>query len=225
MARRFVSIWFRHLVTDWFSLRQPDLLHIPFVLRAPVHGRMVITAVNAQAQSRGVFPGTVLADAKAILPELEVQDDMPGLPEKLLKRIAEWCIRFTPVAAVDPPDGIILDVSGCSHLWGGDTLYVEEIRRKLNGRGYDVRIAMADTPGVAWAVARYGEPPLVVCPGKHRDALLPLPPESLRLESETAELLHKLGLHQVRQFISMPRASLRKRFGPHFILRLDSALG
>ncbi|MBL0743552.1 Y-family DNA polymerase [Chryseolinea lacunae] len=225
MAKRFVSIWFRHLTTDWFTIGQPHLKKLPFVLRANSRGRMVITAANAEAESKGIRSGMVLADARAIITTLEVQDDKPDLIERLLKRLAEWCIRFTPFVAIDPPDGLLFDVTGCPHLWGGDVPYLEEIVKKLSGRGYDVRAAMADTVGTAWAVARFGRAPLVVAKGQHIEALLPLPPESLRLEVDAVERLHKLGLHRIGQFINMPRASLRRRFGPHFILRLDMALG
>jgi protein ImuB len=221
---RFVSIWFRHLPTDWFSLRQPHLKAMPFVLRAPSHGRMVITAANATAQMKGIDKGLVLADARAIIPDLYVLDDKPDLIEKLLKRLAEWCIRFTPLVAIDPPNGLLLDVSGCSHLWGGDQAYLQDIIRKLNARGYDVRVAIADTLGVAWAMARFGNES-VIPSGKHIEALLPLPPEALRLEDGTIERLHKLGLHRISQFIMIPRASLRRRFGHHLIMRLDMALG
>lgn len=225
MERRFVSIWFRHLTTDWFSIRQPKLKGLPFVLRASSHGRMVVMATNAAAERKGVHAGMVLADARAIVPGLQVLDDRPDLPEKLLKRLAEWCIRFTPVAAVDLPDGLFLDATGCSHLWGGDHSYLSDIVRKLNARGYDVTAAMADTPGVAWAVARFGKDSPVVAPGSLVDALLSLPPEALRLEEDTVARLHKLGLRRIGQFIHMPRTSLRRRFGQHLITCLDRALG
>lgn len=225
MVRRFVSIWFRHLTTDWFTLRQPHLQDLPFVLCAPSHGRMVITAVNAIAETKEINTGMVLADARAIMPTLQVLDDKPELAEKLLRRLAEWCIRFTPGVAVDLPDGLLLDATGCAHLWGGDEAYLSAIVKKLNDRGYDVRAAMADTPGVAWAVARYGKAPLVISSDRHIEALLPLPPEALRLEEETVERLHKLGLQRTGQFIGMPRASLRRRFGHQFLKRLDMILG
>jgi protein ImuB len=225
MAKRFVSIWFRHLTTDWFSLRQPQLIHIPFVLRAPSHGRMIVVAANLKAKQVGITVGMPLADARAIVPELEILDHKPELADKLLKRIGEWCIRFTPVVAVDAPDGLFFDATGCSHLWDGDQAYVDDIERKLNTRGYDVRVALADTPGVAWAMARFGKSSLIVKEGQHGNALLALPPEALRFEGETNERLHKLGLHQIRQFISMPRSSLRRRFGQHLISQIDKALG
>ena len=90
------------------------------------------------------------------------------------------------------------------------------IVKKLNARGYDVRAAIADTPGVAWAVARFGKE-LVIASDKHIEALLPLPPEALRLEADTVERLHKLGLHRIGQFMGMPRSSLRRRFGQHLL--------
>src|SRR6202008_1955330 len=96
---------------------------------------------------------------------------------------------------------------------------------KLMQKGYGVRAAIADTPGVAWGMARYGKYPLVAVPGRHVEALLPLPPEALRLEEDAVQRLHKLGLHQIRQFLQMPRPILRRRFGPHFMMRLDMALG
>lgn len=225
MARRFVSIWFRHLTTDWFTLRQPNLKNLPFVLRTSSHGRMVITAANVAAEMMGIEVGMALADARAIIPDLKVLDDRADLPDKLLNRLAEWCIRFTPVAAIDVPDGLLLDASGCAHLWGGDHAYLTEIIKKLNARGYDVNAAMADTIGTAWAVARFGKEPRVIENGKHIEALVSLPPEALRLESEAVERLHKLGLHRISQFINMPRASLRRRFGKDLLQRLDMALG
>jgi protein ImuB len=225
MLRRYVSIWFRHLNTDWFSLHQPDLKKLPFVLRTLSQGRMVITSANATAEKKGIQTGMVLADARAILPELEVLDDKTNLPEKLLRKLAEWCIRFTPVVAIDPPDGLLLDASGCSHLWGGDENYVNEITKRLMARGYDVRVAMADTPGVAWAIARFGAETFVIINGRSLEALLSLPPEALRIEPEIVERLHKLGLHRIHQIIGMPRSALRRRFGPQLLLRMDMALG
>jgi protein ImuB len=225
MGRRYVSIWFRYLKTDWFSLRQPEFKTTPFVLRTSVHGRMIITASNATAEANGIISGMVLADARAITPGLKVIDDKPDLPEKLLKRLGEWCILFTPVVAIDLPDGLLLDVTGCTHLWGGDENYLTDIERKLSARGYEVRTAIADTPGVAWGVARFGKTLRVIAEGQHMEALLPLPPEALRLEPETIERLHKLGLHQVKQFIRLPRPSLRRRFGQQFLTSLDRALG
>ncbi|HZY82618.1 MAG TPA: DNA polymerase Y family protein [Cyclobacteriaceae bacterium] len=226
MARRFISIFFRHLATDWFSTREPesDFKKKPFILRAPSHGRMIISAANAIAESKGIHVGMAVADARALVPELQVKDDKPDLIPKLLHRLAEWCIRFTPIVAVDPPDGLMMDVTGCSHLWGGDEHYLKDITKKLNTRGYDVRVAIADTAALAWGVARFGKY-LIANKETHFESLMSLPPEGLRLEEETVYRLHKLGLHKVSQFIKMPRQSLRKRFGPNMLSQIDKATG
>jgi protein ImuB len=185
---------------------------------------MLVTAVNAKARYVGIENGMAVADARAIIPGLQVMDDKPDLPGRLLKKIAEWCIRFAPIASIDLPNGIVLDASGCPHLWGGDKKYLEEVIRRLKERGYAVRAAMADTIGAAWAVARFGESS-VVEPGMQAEAILSLPPASLRLEPAIVEQLYKLGLRYVKDFIGMPRTALRRRFGAALLKRIDQALG
>lgn len=225
MAKRFVSIWFPHLITDRQIRRQPELREVPFVFAAPERGRMIVKAASHIARANGIHTGMAVADCRAILPGLQVFDDTPGRAEQLLNALAEWCIRFTPEPAVDMPDGLILDVSGCTHLWGGEDAYLKDITTKLQGYGYHVRSAMADTIGTAWAISRFGSSNPVVQPGGQVEALLPLPPAALRLEPAILERLQKLGLYQVRSFISMPRSSLRRRFGQTLLSRLDQALG
>ena len=225
MSKRFVTIWFRHLTTDRMILRRPELKDVPFVLASPERGRMVVRAANAVAEGNGIEPGMVVADARAVYPELQVIDDRPELAGKLLNALAEWCIRYTPITAVDMPNGLILDVTGCPHLWGGERAYLKEIVIKLRSSGYDVRAAMADTIGASWAVCRYGQATPIVESNSQADALLTLPPAALRLEPETLQRMQKLGFYQIRNFIGMPRSVLRRRFGQHLLDRLDQALG
>jgi len=223
--RRYVVIWFRHLKTDWMVRRQPELKDVPFVMAAPEKGRMVIKAANMAARAKGIDTDMVVADCRALLPALQVFDDKPELAGKLLHALAEWCLRYTPVAAIDRHDGLILDVSGCPHLWGGEKPYLEDMVTKLQGFGYDVRAAIADTIGAAWAVCHYGKASWAVEPCRQLEALLPLPPAALRLETTILERLEKLGLCQIGSFINMPRKALRRRFGVSILSRLDQALG
>jgi len=225
MPKRFVSIWFRHLLTDWKTIRQPALRGKPVVFALPDHGRMVITASNAAAESHGVSEGMVLADAKVLVPNLRVFDGKPGHNLKLLKGLAEWCLRYTPLVAVDPPDGLLLDVTGCTHLKGGERTYLKDLTDRLNLAGYDVRAGMADTIGCAWGVARCASSGLIIPEGGHRNALMPLPPSALRLPTDLLIKLQNLGLHQVSSFIHMPRSVLRRRFGKDMVLRMLQALG
>lgn len=224
MAKRFIVIWFRFLLTDWFIIRRPELDKLPFVLASPDHGRMVVTAANTLAENLGVIKGMVVADARAFIPGLEVIDDPPGQSEKLLKRIADWCSCFSPVVAIDLQDGLILDVTGCAHLWGGESEYLTEIHKRFGSRGYRIRAGMADTIGAAWAVSRFGKK-LLIESGSSAEALLTLPPAALRIEPQVLERLFKLGLREVKDFLRMPRASLRRRFGQGLLDRLDQAMG
>ena len=225
MAKRFLSIWFRYLETDWFTLRQPNLNGFPFVLATPDHGRMVITATNVLAETQGIHIGMVVADARVIIPSLQVLDYKPELSNKLLKGIAEWFIRYTPAVAIDLPDGLILDITGCAHLWGNEELYLQNIVARLKTLGYHIHAAIADTIATAWAVAHFGKNYSIIETGQQTAVLLPLPPEALRLDADIVERLHKLGLGRISNFIGMPHSTLRRRFGQKFIYRLGQALG
>ena len=225
MNKRFVSLYFPHLKTDWLAIRKPELRDSPFVLSAKERNRVVITAANPAAEKEGLYPGMVVADARALLPELVVLEDKPGRETRLLRGLGEWAIRWTPVTAVDGPDGLILDVSGCSHLWGGEEPYLKEMLRRLREIGYHVRGSLADTMLAAWAVARYGKGYPIVAAGGQAEKLGPLPCQALRLEAATTERLQQLGLARIDQFISMPRGALRRRFGSSLLHRLDQALG
>jgi len=225
MQKRFTCIWFRYLLTDWLSIRQPALRTLPVVLVTQDHNREVITNVNAIARGQGIHSGMVLADARAILPGLHVVNHKEGLDARLLTKLAEWSIRFTPVAAIAEPDCLLLDVSGCTHLWGGDQPYITDINNRFKQFGYEVRTGMADTIGAAWAIAHFGQTSLIIKTGCQLNALLPMPPAALRLDNHLLEQMQKLGLQQVDQFVNMPRTALRRRFGVEFIQRLQQALG
>ena len=225
MEKRFMAIWFRHLMTDWLTLQQPDLKDVPFVFAAPERNRIVITAANPIAEAQGVYRGMAAADAQAITTGLQVLDHIPGKEAKLLRQLGLWCIRYTPVVVIDPPNGLILDISGCAHLWGGERGYLKEIVNKLRTSGYDARAAIADTIGTAWAIARYGKTTPVIPAGEQAQALPNLPPIALRLDIVVLEKLQKLGFSTIRSFMQIPRTVLRRRFGEGLLLRLAQALG
>ncbi|WP_454880201.1 Y-family DNA polymerase [Sphingobacterium detergens] len=225
MKKRFASLWFRHLKTDWMAVGHPQLRGIPFVLAISTHGKLIVNASNHLAEQEGIYPGLAIADAKAFLPSLKVINERPGLTEKLLHSIAHWCIRYTPVVAIDPPEGMILDISGCAHLWGGEESYVQHIVSRFKQHGYDVQMSIADTIGAAWAIARFGKENSIIKTDRQFDALLTLPAQALRLEGAVLARLQSLGLKTIGSFAAMPRTALRRRFGNHLLLRLDQAIG
>lgn len=220
-----MAIWFRHLLTDSVAIRKKEFRDRPFILVAPERNRIVVMAANALAEARGVRSGMAAADAKAISDNLQVLEYTSGQDSRLLKYIGLWCIRYTPLVAIDPPDGLMLNISGCAHLWGGEKEYYKDIIFKLKALGYDARAAIADTPGAAWAIARYARHTPIIDPAKQAEAIMLLPPSALRLEASVLDKLYKLGLREIKSFIAMPRPVLRRRFGEVLLKRLSQALG
>lgn len=220
-----MAIWFRHLLTDGLARRRPELKDLPFVLATPVKNKIVITASSPLAEREGAFVGMAVADARAAFAELIVVDEVPGQAAKLLRLIGLGCIRYTPIVSLDLPDGLLLDISGCAHLWGGEREYLKEIVLKLRAAGFDARAAIADTPGAAWAVARFAQKRPIVPSGGQAEVLAGLPPAALRLEAESLELLKKLGFRVIKPLLQTAPQALRRRFGQQMLLRIDQALG
>lgn len=227
MKKRYVSIWFRYLLADWQLIRRPELKNVPFVFAGSMHGRMIVTAISPLAQTHGIELGMRAADAKATCPGLEVLQDKEERTAKLLKGLGEWCIRYSPTVMIDEfsMEGLFMDVSGCTHLWGGEREYLKDLKSKFKEKGYTVRLALADTIGAAWAISHFGAKTPLIPIGGHTEAILHLPPEALRLVEPTCSKLKKLGFYQIKNFIGMPRSVLRRRFNEDFLTRLGQALG
>tara|TARA_R110000787_G_scaffold118929_3_gene229854 strand:- start:687 stop:2186 length:1500 start_codon:yes stop_codon:yes gene_type:complete len=222
------------------------------VLTAKKRARLGLTAVNRSAEHAGLRPGMTLADARTILPDLTVRPADPAGDARALSRLAFWCGRYSPwisagSAEENPTDqsletprmetarietaggaGIWLDATGCAHLFGGEDSMLDDMTRRLAGLGFSVRAAMADTPGCAWAVARYApkrKSSVVVAPGETRAALSSLPTAALGIGAAMALELHGLGLKRIADLLALPRAPLAARFGETLYARLDAALG
>lgn len=158
------------------------------------------------------------------MPELAVDPHDPEADAALLAGLATACDRYTPLVALDPPDGLFLDVTGCAHLFGGEAGLRDDLLARLGRAGLEARAAIAGTAGAAWAMARYGSEP-ILAHGRMTDALAPLPVAALRLAPETARALASLGLRTAAQLAAQPRAPIAARFGPHLLRRLDQATG
>src|SRR4051794_21291214 len=170
-SRRYLSVWLRRLATDRIANRSnapADAL----VIAAPVKSALRLSAVNDAAAALGLRVGMPLADARAMYPKIAVADADESADLRLLEAVADWCDRYTPLTGLDS-DGVLLDVTGCAHLFGGEAALASDLVRRLAARGLQARAAVADTVGCAWGVARFSEP----LPQGGRDAT---PPGSLR---------------------------------------------
>ncbi|WP_237904266.1 Y-family DNA polymerase [Azospirillum brasilense] len=164
-AQRILSLWLPRLPTDAHSRRHPERRDHPLAAILAERGRLGVAAVNRAAAAAGVWPGMSLADARAIEPALAVFDAEPESDARLLERIAGWCTRYTPWTTPDGPDGVALDITGCAHLFGGEAVMAADLTARLNAAGFESRLAVADTPAAAWALARFGrEAPTLTLP-------------------------------------------------------------
>jgi protein ImuB len=153
-------------------------------------------------------------------------------------RLLTLCLRYSPLvgwAESENPDSLLLDITGCAHLFNGEEELARQIARDFQQLKIAPRIGIADTVGAAWAVARFGTAaselsggrirPVVVPTGQSAEALGPLPVEALRLSLSVIEVLHDLGLETIGQLTALPRETLPSRFGPQIMRRLDQAFG
>src|SRR5215216_703971 len=153
-STRYLSVWLNRLATDRIarSVAPDDAL----VVVAPIKSALRVTALNDAAARLGLKVGMALADARAMHPRLIAADADALADRHLLEAIADWCNRYTPLVGLQPPDGVILDISGCAHLFGGEAALWDDLIRRMRDHGFAVRAAIADTVGCAWALARYG---------------------------------------------------------------------
>ncbi len=204
----------------------------PLATVAKVNGAQKLAAVDARGQSLGLKAGMSLADARAMHPALLCADADPEAEARTLAHIADWHRRFTPLAAEDPPEGVMLDVSGVAHLFGGEASLLAEVEARLEAQGFFAKAALASTPEAAYALARYGSTgkgarilPDGLAAEEIGRRLADLPLAALRLDPAVLETLSEAGLRRVGDVLMRPRAPIAARCGADLHARLDAALG
>lgn len=248
--KRVVSVW----LPDWPIARRarrlratsrPDagspegsvaadlLAGPPFALVEKGPRGLTVQAANAAARALGIARGGRHADARALCPELETLPADPDGDARGLKTLALYAERWAPAVSVDQTlpgfEGLVLDVTGATHLFGGEMALLDEIEARLGAAGVPARAALADTVGAAWALARFSEARTAPVGGA-REALADLPCEALRLEAAATAGLKRFGLRRIGDLYALPRAGLARRFrgesaGLEVVRRLDQALG
>ncbi len=188
-------------------------------------GTRRIVAVDAAAMGLGLGPGQKVADAFALARDLATAEHDPAADRAALEALCDWCVRFSPAVAIDGEDGLFLDITGTDHLWGGEAMMLADLIARLARWGVPAQAAIADTPGAAWALARFGANGAIAAPNDQRALLADLPVAALRLDETATAQLPRLGLYRIGQLLGLPRAQLARRFGLHLTQRLDQALG
>jgi protein ImuB len=223
--RRVVSVFLPTWPTDRFRRRNGEPPRDkPLVAVMREGSRRVLVAADAAAQKLGLRPGMTVAHAQALVPGLTVIEACPHEDAEALARLALWSLRYAPIVAPDPPDGILVDIAGADHLCGGEAALLQDFLRRLRRNGVKAKAAVADTPAAAWAAARFGAM-TIVPPGRMADAIAGLPVAALRLSAETVEGLRSAGFERIGAIMMKPKGPFIRRFGPEVMRRLAQALG
>jgi protein ImuB len=239
---RIVSVWlprwpiYRFLAVQAISpVGKPIDPERPLVLAIAATGGLRIAAMNKAAENAGIAIGDPVADARAKADGLQVRAADSGADDAALRRLTLWATRYTPTASPwcrDPwneengTDGFFLDIEGAAHLFGGEESLLADLAGRLNRFGLPARLAIAATPGMAWALSHFNAAPQSILPsGDEADAIAAMPIEALRLSGESRAVLRRLGFKSVATLMDKPRAPLAARFADELLRRLDQALG
>ncbi len=211
--------------------------------RAAARGvRVGMTVGEADSLLRGHAP-QILQHAPQILqhaPQILQHDSEADL--EALRRLAEACAEeLSPIVALEPlddflwagqvlhqPQALLLDVTGVGELFGSEAKLAAAAEKLLGRQRLEGRIAIADTAGAAWGLAHYGTASNSLClipPAQTSATLDRLPVAALRIRSETAAMLRRLGVERIEALRRLPRSGLATRLGTDLLRRLDQALG
>ena len=193
-----------------------------------------IDAANDAGRSAGAAKGMMLADARALCPPLKAMPSDPAGDLAFLERLALWARRWGPWSALDPPDGLLVDVTAVAHLFGGEKRLLADVAARLagwgGGQGLTARTAIAPTAGAAWALAHYGPDGTILGSSDPNDlaeekagdimrALANLPVAALRLDDDVLLVLKRLGLKRLGQLAGIERGEGEERNGRDAIHR------
>ena len=238
-----MAIWLAQLALDRWRLAEasrtfpPPLkrrgsLDAPFALIADTAHGPRIDAVNDAGRMAGVRVGMLLADARSLCPGLATTPSDPAGDLAFLEKLAIWAQRWGPWSALDPPDGLLVDVSAVAHLFGGEQRLLADVRSAFAARNITARLAIAPTAGAAWALAHHGPDNAILGPDDDAAArLADLPVAALRLDTEVVRVLRRLGLKRIGDLGTPGRDALQRRFrnrrapSANPLIRMDQLLG
>jgi protein ImuB len=234
---RIVSVWLPRWPIKRFLAAQaispagkPVDPERPFVLAIPATGGLRIAAMNEAAEDAGIVIGDPVADARAKADSLQVRAVDSSADDAALRRLALWATRYTPTASPwneeNGADGFFLDIEGAAHLFGGEESLLADLAGRLDRFGLPARLAIAETPGTAWALSHFdAQTRSILAVGGEAAALSAMPIEALRLSTDSRALLRRLGFKSVGALLDKPRAPFAARFADELLRRLDQALG
>lgn len=227
-SRRYLALYLPLISTDRLARIARQAGHAPderpLVIVARRGTVLALVATDRAARRAGLYPGLNFADARARVPHMRVVEHDEAADTHLLEAIADWCERYSPFVASEAPDGIVCDITGVDHLFGGEAGLMADVTRRLGGQGFALCAAIAGTPRAARAMARFGKGGIVP-PGAEAGHVGPLPIEALEAEPKTVTALRRAGLVAIEDLAKRPKKPLAARFGSALTDSLAQMLG
>lgn len=153
--RRILALWFPRLGAERALRLVRPTEAIPFATVAEHGAAQVLDSLSAQASAGGLQPGQTLRDAQAMCPGLLTRPADPSGETAFLEALRRWAGKVSPWVGVQPGHTLVIDLSGCAHLFGGEAGVVALLEQDCADMGLSLRIGLADTPGAAWALAHF----------------------------------------------------------------------
>ena len=224
--RRIMSIWFPQLPLDRHARLGDPRLETAFAIITEIKNALRLTHLTQEAREAGLLEGMSAADARAICPSLLTEPSDFVRDDMLLRALRRWADRLSPWIALDVPDGLILDVTGCSHLFGGESIMGRHALAKLADMHITAKIGVADTKGAARALSRHNAEVISIsAQGQLKDDLQYLPVEALAVPAKVSNDLRRVGLKTIGQLYTIKSSELARRFGLDLVNALSKTLG
>lgn len=220
--RRILALWFARLPTD--RLSRKSQFSAPLVISHKANNALYVYALEARAEKLGLHKGQPLANARAMVQPLAVMPADERADAELLEAFADWCDRFTPLVSLDSPDGLFLDITGASHLFGGEAAMLALVTQQIAGLGLAVQGAIAGTSLAARALARF-VPGIIAARGGEAEKIAPLPITALDPDDKVLRALRHAGLKTIGMVAGRLHSELSERLGKRFVTRLRVMLG
>jgi protein ImuB len=153
--RRILSLWFPRLAAERCLRDMRGLPAGPFAIVGDQGNAQVLVSLSAEAEAAGLTCGQPLRDAHAMCPDLQTRLENRELNRLFLTVLRRWAGKFSPWVAEEAPGGLVIDLTGCAHLFGGEAELMGVVEADCADLGLTVRTGLADTVGAAWALARF----------------------------------------------------------------------
>ncbi|SES05092.1 protein ImuB [Tranquillimonas rosea] len=153
--RRILSLWFPRMGAERLLRAQRGTTDGPLAVVGESGGAQVLVSLSQAAEAAGLRRHQPLRDATAMCPALVTRTHMPRADADFLTALRRWATKFSPWVAEHPPDSLVIDLTGCAHLFGGEPEVMRQVTEDCEDLRLTVLAGIADTVGAAWALARY----------------------------------------------------------------------